>query len=106
MKLYGKKAEIMHMVVIWEFRENHVIRRITKDLARIQPTNEARAKKVARGRYVQKCSSKGESRAKEDSLERKNKSREEFSREGKMERDDQASETAKALARGEEPVSR
>ena len=72
------------MVVIWEFRENHVLRRITKDLARIQPRNKVRAKKVARGRRVQKCWAKEESRAKEDSLERKNKSREEISREGRM----------------------
>ena len=81
MKLCRKKAENMHMVVIWEFRENHVIRRITKDLARIQPRNEARAKKVARGRCVQKCSAKEESRAKEDSREGKNKSREEIAEE-------------------------
>ena len=74
----------MHMVVIWEFRENHVLRRITKDSARIQPRNKTSANEGARGISVLRCSAKEESRAKEDSLERKNKSREEISREGKM----------------------
>ena len=65
------------MVVIWKFRENHILRLITKDLARIQPRNKVRAKKVARGEGVSRIVSQKRRVAREkDSLERKNKSRE------------------------------
>ena len=85
MKLCRKKVEIMHMGVIWEFRENHLLRQIAKDLARIQSRNEVRAKKVARGRSAKQrrrvarrktLGRRARTRASEKYTGEKNKSRE------------------------------
>ena len=57
MKLCGKKAEIMHMVVIWEFGENHVIRRITRlsqnSAKEGSSREESRAREMCPGMFSQ-----------------------------------------------------